>query len=67
MDKALFYHRQCGPTFDPDIWLSVKDDDLKEYNYNRCRQCSYEKAISETKNEFLIEDYEVFQIVKKEV
>src|SRR6266480_1250748 len=27
MDQALFYHRECGPAFDNDLYLSVKEED----------------------------------------
>jgi len=67
MDQALLYHDECGPVFDVDLFLSVKeDDDSREYNNNWCEQNSYEKVIREPRDKFLIEDYEVFQIVKKE-
>ena len=64
------YYIKYGPTFSTDLFLGVKKDDdgskgPKEYNISRCIQRSYEKKIRDTGN-FLIEDYEVFQILKKE-
>ncbi|GES90220.1 hypothetical protein GLOIN_2v1884231 [Rhizophagus clarus] len=38
-------------------------DDLKEYDCYRCKQTSYENKIKDAEN-FLMEDYEVFKLVK---
>jgi hypothetical protein len=68
-DRALFYHIYCGPVFSDDLYTSVEeDDDLKEYNFCKCDPNSYEKRIRDTEDIFdifSIEDYEVFQIIKK--
>ncbi|GBB91901.1 hypothetical protein RclHR1_19330001 [Rhizophagus clarus] len=67
IDSALFYHIYCGPAFGNDLYIGVEeDDDSKEYNFNICQQESYEKKIRDTDDILSIEDYEVFQIVKKE-
>ncbi|EXX61734.1 uncharacterized protein OCT59_029104 [Rhizophagus irregularis] len=66
IDIALYYHSEFGPAFNDDLCLSVEEnDDLIEYNYNGCIQKCYEKGIRNVKNSFSIEDYEVFQIIKK--
>ena len=66
LNRALFYHIGCGPTFDTDLFIGVKEKaGSKNFNFNWCMQRSYEKCIRKTKNEFEIEDYEVFQITKK--
>ncbi|GBB91477.1 hypothetical protein RclHR1_01880008 [Rhizophagus clarus] len=67
MDHALFYCNEFGPAFgDGDINIHVKDnDDSKKYDCFNCIQYSYEKKIRNEKN-FLIRDYEVFQIIKKD-
>jgi hypothetical protein len=63
MDYALLYHNSCGPTFCGDLSLFAKDC-LKEYNNHKCKQVFYEKKIRDTEDEFLIEDYEVYRIIK---
>ncbi|UZO25405.1 uncharacterized protein OCT59_017671 [Rhizophagus irregularis] len=63
MDEALVNQNYCGPSFGEDLYISVSDDNTKEYNYNECKQCSYEKKIRDTEDYFSIEDYEVFQII----
>jgi hypothetical protein len=65
MNCAIFSHPLYGPTFDDDINIRVDVDNSKFYNYCRCKQESYEKKIRDTEDKFLIEDYEVFQIIKK--
>ncbi|GET01085.1 hypothetical protein GLOIN_2v147271 [Rhizophagus clarus] len=65
MNRAIFYHTKCGPTFSGDLFIGVKDDDSKVYSNNMCTKLHYEKEIRGTKENFLIEDYEVFQIIKK--
>ena len=62
MNEALFYCNEFGPAFSTDLLLRVIGSG--EYNFNRCKQRNYEKKIRETEDEFLIEDYEVFQIIK---
>jgi hypothetical protein len=67
-DCALFYGNEFGPTFgNGDIGVYVEmGSGLKDYDYCLCKQYSYEKKIRDTEDFFLIEDYEVFQIVKKD-
>ena len=65
MDEALFNCSGYGPTFDCDLLTCVKDDDSsRDYNSNKCKQRSYEKKIRDA-GKFLMEDYEVFQIIKE--
>ncbi|EXX72057.1 uncharacterized protein OCT59_029134 [Rhizophagus irregularis] len=64
---ALFYNREYGPTFGTDIDIYVEDGDgSREYNYCRCKQRHYDRNIRNTDDTFLIEDYEVFHIMKKD-
>ncbi|GBB96936.1 hypothetical protein RclHR1_02880002 [Rhizophagus clarus] len=64
MDYALYYDGYFGPTFGEDIEIYVEvDDDSKEYDYCQYKQQHYEKNLRVTENLFLIEDYEVFQII----
>ncbi|EXX74591.1 hypothetical protein RirG_049680 [Rhizophagus irregularis DAOM 197198w] len=64
---ALFYHNRFGPTFgESDIDIRVlPENNSKEYDYCLCQQESYEKEIIDTEGVFSIEDYEVFQILKR--
>jgi hypothetical protein len=64
---ALYYSNGCGPTFGKtDININVLGRyESEEYDFCFCNQYSYEKEIRNTNDEFLIEDYEVFQILKR--
>ncbi|UZO04241.1 uncharacterized protein OCT59_024632 [Rhizophagus irregularis] len=64
INRAIFYHTQCGPTFGRDLYIGVKGVDSDEYHRNYCGKYRYEKEIRNTEDVFSIEDYEVFQIVK---
>ncbi|GES90296.1 hypothetical protein GLOIN_2v1779084 [Rhizophagus clarus] len=69
IDYAVCYHILSGPTFSDDICIYMNRlnsiDSSKAYNCCKCKQYSYDKRIRDTVNPFLIEDYEVFQIIKK--
>jgi hypothetical protein len=66
MNHALYFHDGYGPTFDGDLLIYVKEENgNEEYNSHNCKQVSYEKKITDV-DKFLMEDYEVFQIVKKD-
>ncbi|GBC34404.2 hypothetical protein GLOIN_2v1884231 [Rhizophagus irregularis DAOM 181602=DAOM 197198] len=70
-DYAVAYHNEHGPTFDTDLFLCARvSDSLNEYNFIRrkycCKQRCYEKKIRDTEDQFLIEDYEVFQIIERD-
>ncbi|CAB4429976.1 unnamed protein product [Rhizophagus irregularis] len=54
--RALNYSRLFGPSFG--------DGDLFLCGNNRCNQRDYEKKIRDIEDKFLIDDYEVFQIIK---
>ncbi|EXX68517.1 uncharacterized protein OCT59_029156 [Rhizophagus irregularis] len=66
--SALFYKDMYGPTFSNDICLYVKrkNDGSKDYEFCRCKQSSYKEKLRNTEDYFSIEDYEVFQIKKKD-
>ncbi|GES83137.1 hypothetical protein GLOIN_2v1779084 [Rhizophagus clarus] len=65
-DKAISYHVECGPTFSTDIFIGVEENDcLRDYNFNWCKQQMYKGTIRNTEKLFSIEDYEVFQVIKK--
>jgi hypothetical protein len=66
IDCAVLYHNRSGPSFDDDICLIVEENnDSKGYDHQNCMQKSYDKKIRDA-DEFLIEDYEVFQITRKD-
>ncbi|RGB27416.1 hypothetical protein C1646_386619 [Rhizophagus diaphanus] len=66
---ALDFSTKCGPQFGSDLNInSYKDSNSNEYtNFNEscCKKRHYEKRIRDTENNFSIEDYEVFQIIRK--
>jgi len=45
-------------------WFDIYGS-LNDYDCCQRKQQSYEKKIRDTKDKFLTEDYEVFQIIKK--
>ncbi|PKC01311.1 hypothetical protein RhiirA5_365048 [Rhizophagus irregularis] len=62
----MYYIDNVGPTFGRDIDIYVEmGNGSKEYNYCQCKQKYYERGIRDKEDLFLIEDYEVFQIIKK--
>ena len=64
MVQSLRFYHSCGPTFGSDLLINVKENNgSKEYNLNQCKLQHYEKKIRATEDYFLIEDYEVFQII----
>jgi hypothetical protein len=65
---ALFYHAKYGPTFgSSDIDICAQDDDeSNEYSHCWCGQLNYEKRVRDAEGFFSIEDYEVFQIIKRD-
>ncbi|PKY30725.1 BTB-domain-containing protein [Rhizophagus irregularis] len=66
VNYAMYYGDNVGPTFGRDIDIYVEmGNGSKEYNYCQCKQKYYERGIRDKEDLFLIEDYEVFQIIKK--
>ncbi|GBB87263.1 hypothetical protein RclHR1_01370022 [Rhizophagus clarus] len=71
--EELHYSDLDGPSFGSDLKLSVNSNGYgrlsklkyNEFNHNKCEQSYYEKKIRDTENEFIVQDYEVFQIIKK--
>jgi hypothetical protein len=67
ISQSLFYCDGYGPTFNLDLSLRVNDKyNLKKYNICQCKQTCYEKKIRDEEY-FSGSDFEVFQIIKKEV
>ncbi|POG67702.1 hypothetical protein GLOIN_2v1644555 [Rhizophagus irregularis DAOM 181602=DAOM 197198] len=68
MDYALVYRSTYGPAFSNDIAIVVStSNDSESYKHCQCQQKRYEKKIRESEDLFLIEEYEVFQILKRNV
>ncbi|EXX53057.1 uncharacterized protein OCT59_029383 [Rhizophagus irregularis] len=68
-DKALYFSDLCGPSFgSSDLKLSVTIrygvKSSNPYDLNICKQEYYEKKIRDD-NKFYIEDYEVFQLIRR--
>ncbi|PKY63456.1 hypothetical protein RhiirA4_492426, partial [Rhizophagus irregularis] len=63
INHALNYSQWNGPSFGLDLFLHG-DNRTRDYDNNYCKQRDYEKKIRDTDDKFLIDDYEVFQIIK---
>ncbi|UZO05042.1 uncharacterized protein OCT59_025403 [Rhizophagus irregularis] len=63
--SAVFYLNVCGPRFGDDINIYSYNGESKDYNFSNCKKYSYEREIRDTEDQFSIEDYEVFQIIKR--
>ncbi len=63
-DYAICNHREYGPCFITDLILRSSNE-TRAYDFVYCKKSSYVKKIRDTENEFFIEDYEVFQIIRK--
>jgi hypothetical protein len=64
IEYAINYNKIRGPYFGIDLIIQA-DNEGKDYNEIRCKKIYYEKEIRDTKDKFSIEDYEVYQIVRK--
>ncbi|GBB97381.1 hypothetical protein RclHR1_02980020 [Rhizophagus clarus] len=65
MDCAINNHREHGPGFGNDLILYASKGSITGINAIICKKEYYDKKLNDIKEEFLIEDYEVFQIVKR--
>ncbi|RHZ69099.1 hypothetical protein Glove_290g48 [Diversispora epigaea] len=63
IDKT--YQKTYGPRFGYDLYMSNFSSNFTLDNYSKCNRDYYEKPIRTTTDKFLIEDYEVFKIIKK--
>ncbi|PKB95460.1 hypothetical protein RhiirA5_436678, partial [Rhizophagus irregularis] len=61
---AIFYKYEHGPQFGGDIVMSSSNE-FKDYEKISYQQDDYERKLIDSEGEFSMEDYEVFQIVKK--
>ncbi len=64
IDHAIFNCKLYGPCFNKDLVLRSSDE-TKDYDDVYCKKYIYEKHIRDTKDKFSIEDYEVFQVIRK--
>ncbi|CAB4412213.1 unnamed protein product [Rhizophagus irregularis] len=63
-DFAVCYCQADGPFFGRDIIIRASNESTN-YDTSYCGKLHYEKMIRDTGNKFQIEDYEVFQIIKR--
>ncbi|EXX51361.1 hypothetical protein GLOIN_2v1868421 [Rhizophagus irregularis DAOM 181602=DAOM 197198] len=61
---AIANHPEVGPKFGHDIIIGAQNA-FTDYDVAQCKKHYYEKKIRDSEGEFIIEDYEVFQIIKK--
>jgi hypothetical protein len=66
VDNALYYDSYYGPSFsDSDLILSSQSRASMNFDFSKCIKNCYKKKIRDTEEQFIIEDYEVFQIKGK--
>ncbi|EXX66949.1 uncharacterized protein OCT59_025326 [Rhizophagus irregularis] len=69
--NALDYITSCGPKFGSDLNIystySYRNHGSKAFDITRCRKVHYERNIRDTEYKFSIEDYEVFQITRRNI
>ncbi|EXX63171.1 hypothetical protein RirG_154760 [Rhizophagus irregularis DAOM 197198w] len=61
---ALCDGQSYGPSFGNGDLILYGVNQTSDYNRIYCKQISYEKKIRDAEDKFLIDDYEVFQIIK---
>jgi len=64
ISKAINYDYRYGPYFGHDLVIRSSNES-KDYDKILCNKKCYEKEIRGTNDQFLIEDYEVYQIIRK--
>ena len=65
MDCAINNHHENGPGFGNDLLVLASKASVTGIDKMICKKEYYEKKIRDIEGELLIEDYEVFQIVKR--
>ncbi|GES93607.1 hypothetical protein GLOIN_2v1882540 [Rhizophagus clarus] len=66
LDHALWFNTIAGPYFGDDIIVYASEESI-DYNEFYYQKCHYEKEIRDSGYRFSMEDYEVFQIIKRKV
>ncbi|GET00935.1 BTB/POZ protein [Rhizophagus clarus] len=67
VDYALNYHANYGPCFGSSDLITYNSNEDTDYDVVYCDECHYEKKLRDTETRFSIEDYEIYQIVKRQV
>jgi hypothetical protein len=62
---AMDYWHRHGPYFGDDIIIYARNDEYDNYDNIYCKKKRYEKKIRDTEDSFSMDDYEVFQIIRK--
>ncbi|UZO05046.1 uncharacterized protein OCT59_025407 [Rhizophagus irregularis] len=65
IDYAIYCRYDHGSRFGDDIVMHASGGECAYYNDIRCKKVQYNKKIRDTEGNFSIDDYEVFQIVKR--
>ncbi|GBB91928.1 hypothetical protein RclHR1_01940005 [Rhizophagus clarus] len=61
--RAINNYPCNGPCFGDDIFMNSSDEN-SDYNTINCKKVDYEKSLRDTNDNFQIDDYEVFQLIK---
>ncbi|GBC00029.1 hypothetical protein RclHR1_03710013 [Rhizophagus clarus] len=64
INRAIAYNPEHGPQFGDDIIIYASRES-KDYDFILCRKLYYERKIRDSENYFNIENYEVFEIIRK--
>ncbi|CAB4429978.1 unnamed protein product [Rhizophagus irregularis] len=64
INRALSRSQHRGPSFGDSDLILYGSNQTRDYDKIYCKQGDYEKRIRDTEDKFLIDDYEVFQIIK---
>ncbi|GBC00023.1 hypothetical protein RclHR1_03710007 [Rhizophagus clarus] len=64
-NRAINCYYCGGPYFGNDVIMYSSKEQYTDYDMIRCKKNCYEKKIRDSEGYFSIEDYEVFQIIKR--
>uniref|UniRef100_U9TRR2 TLDc domain-containing protein n=1 Tax=Rhizophagus irregularis (strain DAOM 181602 / DAOM 197198 / MUCL 43194) TaxID=747089 RepID=U9TRR2_RHIID len=63
---ALDYSTSCGPKFGSDLNIfTISNNPSAAFDTTYCNKVRYERSIRDSIANFSIEDYEVFQIIRR--
>ncbi|PKY53745.1 hypothetical protein RhiirA4_472124, partial [Rhizophagus irregularis] len=65
-NRAVFYSPEYGPQFGCDIYM-YSSTESTDYSTISVNKKYYEKKVRDTKDDFSMEDYEVFQILRYDI
>ncbi|GES84534.1 hypothetical protein GLOIN_2v1868421 [Rhizophagus clarus] len=65
--KSFYFSPLRGPSFGSDDIFIYATNEFANYNTIYCIKSHYEKKIRDSQNRFSMEDYEIFQIIKRKV